>query len=500
MSEEFLRFLAELINGDYEEMYSYKSGPKLVNFFNQYFNYTDVYAQGFPSRWMYTYSKIVELIKNNEIDKLFKIILDKRFIMRELKITEEQAVEREKIICEKINQKALYEGFYIVGKNGKYKFVKKDADLEYVGGGGFADIYLQKSTSNIIKKLKEDFLTDTSIKSRFKREFAITKSLNDLDGVIKVYNFNNTDYSYTMEKAEQTLEQYILENEISQNQKMVCVHQILSIMEKVHKRHIIHRDISPNNVLILNGLLKISDFGLGKDLTMFTSHQTINTNSVGQYLYCAPEQFMLLKDGDSRSDVYSLGRLINFIFNKDPRKSNHILRNVAEKATSENPAFRYLDASELYKAVKKGIAFYEDKNRIQNIKLKIQQNQFDEFVEEYIYEQTAEDILINICALPNFRFAITKFISIDHEHASFFIETISDKYQDFYKNFQDYDNLAEIMYEIVIGKYKYPIKELSANILKYIAVYIGRFRSQDLIKKAISLGIDPFIEEILTNN
>lgn len=44
--------------------------------------------------------------------------------------------------------------------------------------------------------------------------------------------------------------------------------------------------------------MKISDFDLGKDLNVFISHQTIHTNAVSQYYYCAPE----LKEGDKRSD------------------------------------------------------------------------------------------------------------------------------------------------------------------------------------------------------
>lgn len=53
-------------------------------------------------------------------------------------------------------------------------------------------------------------MLDKGIKSRFKREFIITKSLNDLNGIIKVFEFNERDYSYTMEKAEITLEEYII--------------------------------------------------------------------------------------------------------------------------------------------------------------------------------------------------------------------------------------------------------------------------------------------------
>ena len=171
LSEQFVRFLAELINGDKDDLYSYKSGPKIVLFFNQYFGYEDVYQQGFPSRWIYTYNKIIEILNKNNIDKLFNIILDKKYIMREHKISEEVAIEKEKIICDKINEMAIYEGYYLTKRNGKYKFLKKDEDLEWIGGGGFADIYLQKSTGKILKKLKEDFMLDKGIKSRFKREF-----------------------------------------------------------------------------------------------------------------------------------------------------------------------------------------------------------------------------------------------------------------------------------------------------------------------------------------
>lgn len=500
LSEDFIRYLAELINGDIEGMYSYKSGPKLVKFFNEHFNYNDTYSQGFPSRWLYTYNKIVELLNKNKLEDLFNIILNKNYIMKDLEISEVDAIEREKAIYDKINEKALFENYYLTEKNGNYKLIEKDTDLEWIGGGGFANIYLQKSTGKIVKKLKEDFMLDKGIKSRFKREFAITSELNDLRGVIKVYKFDENNYSYTMEKAEKNLETYIEENELLENQKLSCIFQILDIMEKVHKRQIIHRDISPNNILILNGMIVISDFGLGKDLNMLTSHKTIYTNSVGQYWYCAPEQFMLLKDGDFKSDVYSLGRVINFIFNKDPRKSNHILRSVTEKATSENSAFRYSNAGELYSAVKKGIEFYNDKARIQNIKSDIEKGNFNENIEEYIYEQDAEKLLDNIAHLSNFKNAIVKFISIDSKHATFFIETITDRYEGYYHQFADYDNLADIMFKIVTGIYEFPIKELAARILKYVAEYINRFEAQRLINTAVENGIDPFIEEILTEN
>lgn len=129
----------------------------------------------------------------------------------------------------------------------------------------------------------------------------------------------------------------------------------------MHNKGVIHRDISPNNIFILGGILKVADFGLGKDLNMFTSHQTCLTNSVGQLRYCAPEQFMQLKDGDKRSDVYSLGRLLNFIMTKDCNNSHHMFRIVSEKATNQNSAFRYTDAGAMLIQTEKTLAYHKQK-------------------------------------------------------------------------------------------------------------------------------------------
>ena len=55
----------------------------------------------------------------------------------------------------------------IVRKDGKYHIVEQSEDLEPVGNGGFANVYYQKSSGKIIKKLKDDFLTERNIRSRF---------------------------------------------------------------------------------------------------------------------------------------------------------------------------------------------------------------------------------------------------------------------------------------------------------------------------------------------
>lgn len=121
-------------------------------------------------------------------------------------------------------------------------------DEVYIDEGGFAEVYFQKSTQLIVKRLKKLYLHDDSIKSRFKREFQIMKDLSHNNGVIKVYTFNEQEYSYTMEKAETTLYDFIEQNDLEQAQILNILFQILTIMSEVHSQGVLHRDLSPRNI------------------------------------------------------------------------------------------------------------------------------------------------------------------------------------------------------------------------------------------------------------
>lgn len=103
LSRESITKIAHLFCGDEQGCYSYKSGPELISFFNQFFGTKDVYQSGFPSRWIYVYNKIVDLINSNRIDAFFTIILGKAFIMRDRGITEVEAADLSKSISGKIN-------------------------------------------------------------------------------------------------------------------------------------------------------------------------------------------------------------------------------------------------------------------------------------------------------------------------------------------------------------------------------------------------------------
>lgn len=501
ISEQTLRKISDLFNGDTDDdLFEYKSGPKLIEFFNEYFDFEDSYGQGFPSRWHYTLANLNDLIRQGKINAFFSTILSKRYLMIEKQISEVDAVVLSEKILLTLNNYLKAEGYVIVKKNGDFQLINEDNDLMYVGEGGFAIVYRRKSNGLIVKKLKEEFLVKKEIKSRFKREYDITKSLNDLQGIIEVYDFNSNDYSYTMKFAEQTLYDYILNFSHHYDSQKTMIRQILYVMSKVHNRNIIHRDISPHNILIINGILKISDFGLGKDLEMFHSHRTAYTNSFGQLFYCAPEQFMQLKDGDKKSDVYSLGRLINFIMVSDPRIYNHLFRSVTEKATNENPESRYNDATELLNAIEKSISYHENIKKVSEVRERSRNGAYDEDVENYIYGLNGKELCQEIVGNGRFLDSIIEFIRGNDKRSTEVTKLVEESFQDYCGNsFSSYDSIAQLAYRILNDdSYAFVTKEIAARILNTIAYDVNRFSAQRLIENLTSKGIEPMIEEILS--
>ena len=498
MTSETLMSISQIFCGNEGEFFKYKTGSELVRFFNEYFQYHDVYRSPFPSRHIYLHDKLVDLFNNNKLEKFFNVILSKSYIMKEFQINESQAFDKIVDTHKMINNILNMDGYTLQKKNLSYFLIKDDDDLLFIGAGGFANVYKQKSTGLIIKKLKEDYWQDKSIVHRFKREFEITKSLNKFPFIIKVYDYNKNNYSYSMEEAELTLESYIVNNKLDETNKITVVRQFLCAMKLIHERDVIHRDISPNNIFVISGVLKIADFGLGKDLNVLNSHQTLYTNAVGQFSYCAPEQFMMLREGDKRSDVFSLGRLINFVMTGNPRNDNHMFRTIVNKATSENPSYRYENVGQLLEKINNTIEYNNNSARYETCFSELSKGVFNDTIEQFIYELSGENI-VDMLVKKNLKLnlALLEFMKRNNKNSEFLIHSIEDKYRDVCVSFNSYDGISIFVYEVIKGDFDFITKESACRILKYIADQVNRFHAQRLIENLISQGIDPLLEDIL---
>ena len=261
--------------------------------------------------------------------------------------------------------------------NDRYQIIKT------LGEGGMANVYLAHDTildRNVaVKVLRGDLASDDKFVRRFQREALSASSLSH-PNIVEMYDVGEDDGQYyiVMEYVDgKTLKQLLkARGHLSITEVVDIMMQLTDGMAHAHDSYIIHRDIKPQNIMILaNGMIKITDFGVA---TALNSTQLTQTNSVmGTVHYLPPEQANG-KGSTIRSDIYSMGIMMYELLTglvpykgdnaveialkhlKEPlpsvRKQNsavpQALENVIIKATAKNPKNRYNDAREMHEDIK----------------------------------------------------------------------------------------------------------------------------------------------------
>lgn len=234
---------------------------------------------------------------------------------------------------------------------------KKDKKIKLhpIGKGSYAEVYKYYDEDYeewfAVKKLKSEDLKEIE---RFKNEFNIMKKLNS-PFIVKVYKFLESENKYIMEYLDMSLYDYIQKNELTLEKRKKIIFQILACFLYLSKNNILHRDVSPKNILVKkyddNILIKVSDFGLVKTEENFlTSTNTENRGSLN-------EPQLKFKNYEIRHEIYALTQLIvivltgkiNFSKIKDEK-----IKEFLEKGTNtiEN---RFQTMKEFSKAVKEMI-------------------------------------------------------------------------------------------------------------------------------------------------
>lgn len=261
--------------------------------------------------------------------------------------------------------------------NDRYQIIKT------IGEGGMANVYLAYDTildRNVaVKVLRGDLASDEKFVRRFQRE-ALSASNLSHQNIVEVYDVGEDDGQYyiVMEYIEgRHLKQLLKKREkLTITEVIDIMLQITDGLAQAHDSYIIHRDIKPQNIMILeNGLVKITDFGIA---TALNGTQLTQTNSVmGSVHYLPPEQAEG-KGATIRSDIYSMGILMyelltgNLPFKGDNAVEialKHLkepvpnirtflpsipqsVENVIIRSTAKNPDNRYADAREMYDDLK----------------------------------------------------------------------------------------------------------------------------------------------------
>lgn len=222
-----------------------------------------------------------------------------------------------------------------------------DLDLTYHEGyyrvsikGSFCRIFLSKEDEGIVVIKK---LTDRNpvAEETFKREQVILSRLDKYSNVsrksITLKVFSADSLTIKMEKGESSLKNII------ENGSDLDIKSILEIIDKIKSLHdlgIIHRDLHPGNFMLKNNQWYIIDFNIS---SMEYTHSLISIqNNCGVPEYTDPRIYINgLNISNRQTDIYSVGKVINYALTKNPNNYNHKYGKITSRCTCDSLDERY---------------------------------------------------------------------------------------------------------------------------------------------------------------
>ncbi|WP_200411725.1 protein kinase domain-containing protein [Virgibacillus salexigens] len=376
------------------------------------------------------------------------------------------------------------------------------------GSGSFAVIQRYKDPNTkikyAVKKLKRDYVGNPDYVERFIKEIEYTKRLSQSKNIIEIFgeeiNHETKSFYYIMPFANYNLNEYITNNnsDLTFQQRIYIFDQILDAIKYAHGRNIWHRDLTPTNTLVFfdenkKEIIKVCDFGLGKDPESLSRMANSSIAGHGQWMYVDPDQLDSLKNGNNLSDVFSLGKILYFVLTG---KNPIVLKNckfekVIEKAINKEYS-SILDFEEDFNKMR-GIYVQLENSEpltlLEYIETNIQNLNWNEFHRISLRAATVEhyydDFMAPAMKVLNDATQVRKFLdtigSDDQLFINKFVEALHHCHSSIGWPFNQLDNFTRFLVRFAHESTSQDVKLMCLKEAWYIAAVCDQWSSQDLL-------------------
>jgi eukaryotic-like serine/threonine-protein kinase len=399
-----------------------------------------------------------EQYKNLPVMKRLKILQNVMNVLKHSTINKEQSNHMIELVSKVLKR----DNVKVINPEIGYMILLPDDILD---SGSYCNIVRVKE-GVLRKELLPVYKNDDKLKKRLKYEFENMQKLKECPQILNVYNYDPENSSYLMEQGDKNLFRHLNDElELSFEDKLKIILDLLKGMAFAHKQSIIHRDLHLGNILKIGKDFVICDFGLSKDLSIERSMKSSNTEK-NNHLFVDPLANFDFTKLDLKSDIYSIGKIIDYVFTYNESNLNHIFTTVVERCISRDKEHRYDSVNDIISDIN-GILKNKSKeaNR-KNVINKILNNLYDAQVHEFVMDLIETNKISKFIVahkLSSFGKVIVKFESVYQREM---LQAISHGYREAtgYGGWSNYDIFAQIAYYLCTS-----LKDLEAqNIARSI--------------------------------
>lgn len=331
------------------------------------------------------------------------------------------------------------------------------------------------------KELREIYKTDSKLQKRMRYEFENMEKLSGCPQILNVFDYDETTHSYLMEQGEMNLATYLQgEIDLPFDERLKIVMDILKGMSYAHSHSIIHRDLHLGNVLKIGNDYVICDFGLSKDLSVVRSMKTSYTQK-NNHLFVDPlalTDFTLL---DKKSDIYSIGKMMDYIFTYNAPTTNHVFKTIVERCICRDKALRYDNVDQIIADIETTLNTQSEEDYKKNTVSKILNSKYDVQVHDYVMSMVASGKLSKFIVTNKLSSFWKLVLHFETVYQVQILTSIEDNYSDAtgYGGWGNYDIFATIAYNMCLQSTDAEPKRIARRILEGCSNI--RYRAKDLL-------------------